>query len=300
MNVIECREVCKVYGKQKVLDHVSFTIEENKITALIGRNGAGKTTLLKLIAGFFRETSGDIKVFSECPFNSLNVSANSIFIDDQMTLPTSLTLTELLDEAGRFYENWNDELAHRLFDYFSLNPKQFHHKLSKGMKSTFQMIVGLSARCALTIFDEPTTGMDAGVRKDFNRALLKDYMAYPRTIILSSHHLNEMEDIIEDVLLIKDGKKHLHLSMTELRQWAIGLKGDKKGVANWTRNKDILYSQIFGVNQTYVVVRNDFTESMMMEARLSGVEIVAVSPTDVCVYMTTDKKGGIDDVFHTN
>lgn len=300
MNVIECREVCKVYGKQKVLDHVSFTIEENKITALIGRNGAGKTTLLKLIAGFFRETSGDMKVFSECPFNSLNVSANSIFIDDQMTLPTSLTLAELLDEAGRFYENWNDELAHRLFDYFSLNPKQFHHKLSKGMKSTFQMIVGLSARCAMTIFDEPTTGMDAGVRKDFNRVLLKDYMAYPRTIILSSHHLNEIEDIIEDVLLIKDGKKHLHLSMTELKEWAIGLKGDKKAVANWTRNKDILYSQIFGVNQTYVVVRNDFTESMMMEARLSGVEIVAVSPTDVCVYMTTDKKGGIDDVFHTN
>ena len=68
------------------------------------------------------------------------------------------------------------------------------------------MIIGLAARCPLTIFDEPTTGMDAAVRKDFYRALLKDYIAYPRTIILSSHHLEEIEDLLEDVLLIHDGK----------------------------------------------------------------------------------------------
>ena len=154
-----------------------------------------------MIAGFFRETSGEIEVFSETPFNNLNVSANTIYMDDQMTFPASLNLAELLEEAERFYRNWNAELADGLLDYFSLNPKQLHNKLSKGMKSTFQMIFGLSERCALTIFDEPTSGMDAGVRKDFYRALLKDYIAYPRTIILSSHHLNEIEDLMEDVLL---------------------------------------------------------------------------------------------------
>lgn len=300
MNVIECKEVSKIYGRQKALDQVSFTIEENKITALIGRNGAGKTTLLKLMAGFFRESSGNIQVFSESPFNSLAVSANTIFIDDQMPLPNSLTLEEILFEASRFYENWNDELAHRLFHYFSLNPKQFHDRLSKGMKSTFYMILGISSRCSLTIFDEPTTGMDAGVRKDFYHALLKDYIAYPRTIVLSSHHLDEIEDIIEDVLLIKEGKVHLHMPIADLKEWAIGLQGDRKVVEDWIGNRDILYSKHFGSNQSYVIVQNDFTDSMLLAIRHDGVETFSVSPADVCLYLTTNKKGGIDDVFNTN
>ena len=126
-----------------------------------------------------------------------------IFIDDNMALPSALSLIEILECAGRFYKNWDMRLAIKMFDYFSLNPNQGHASLSKGMKSTFNMIIGISAHCPLTIFDEPTTGMDSAVRKDFYKALLKDYVEIPRTIIISSHHLNEIEDIIEDVLLIK-------------------------------------------------------------------------------------------------
>lgn len=94
MNIIECKDLTKMYGRQQVLDQLSLTINENKMTGLVGRNGAGKTTLLKLISGFIHPTSGDVKVFSENPFNSLRVSANSIFIDDQMSLPPALTLKE--------------------------------------------------------------------------------------------------------------------------------------------------------------------------------------------------------------
>ncbi|MGO4886675.1 ABC transporter ATP-binding protein [Anaerobacillus sp. MEB173] len=206
--MIECNELTKTYGGKKALNNLSFMIEENKITGIIGRNGAGKTTLLKIIAGFLRETSGEIKVFSEKPFNSLTVSANMIFVDDQMSLPTTLSLQEILEVAATFYKNWDMELAQRLFDYFSFHRDQRHSSLSKGMKSTFNMILGLSARCPLTIFDEPTTGMDAAVRADFYRALLKDYIAYPRTILISSHHLDEIEDLLEDVLLIKEGENH--------------------------------------------------------------------------------------------
>ena len=298
MTVIECRELTKRYGRKNVLNKFSFSIEENTITGLIGRNGSGKTTLLKIIAGFIKETTGEIHVFSEKPFNNLNVSVNSIFIDDQMGFPSAIPLGELLKVAEDFYPNWNKSLANRLFDYFSFDPKYYHNRLSKGKTSTFNMIIGLASRCPLTIFDEPTTGMDAAVRKDFYRVLLKDYMDFPRTIILSSHHLEEIEDLLEDVLLIKDGKKHLHIPITELKEWAIGIKGNKEVVLNWTKEKEILFENHIGTNAMYAVVKNDFSESELHQVQLDGLEILPVRSSDLCIYLTSETKGGIDDVFN--
>lgn len=298
MNVIECRDLVKKYRRNQVLDHLSLTIEDHKLTGLIGKNGAGKTTLLKIMAGFIRPTSGEVKVFSKNPFNSLFVSANSIMIDDQTGFPHGLTLADILEEADRFYEHWNPELAQRLFDYFSFKPNMHHGHLSKGMKSTFNMIVGLAARCPLTIFDEPATGMDAGVRKDFYRALLKEYIAHPRTIIISSHHLEEIEDLLEDVILLKDGKVYFHLPVSELKEWAIGMQGKTPVVKKWTAGKDWLYHKEIAPGRIYVVVQNDYSDTEVHQARSEGIECSRVSATDTCVYLTRNQKGGIDDVFN--
>jgi ABC-2 type transport system ATP-binding protein len=297
MNVIECKDVTKTYLRKNVLDHISFTIEENKITGLIGRNGVGKTTLLKTIAGFIKETSGQIKVFGERPFNSLNASANTIFVDDQMSFPPALQLQELLVTAQTFYPNWDMELALRLFKYFQFDPKHYHNTLSKGRTSTFNMIIGLAARCPLTIFDEPTTGMDEAVRKDFYRALLKDYIKHPRTIIISSHHLNEIEDLLEDVLLLKDGKTKIHMSISDLKEWAIGLQGPTSAIQKWTEDREVIYENHIGKDSVYVVVKNNFTDTELAKASMAGVEVSSVRASDVCVYLTNDTKGGIEDVF---
>src|SRR5690625_3339201 len=151
MNVIECNELTKTYGNVKALDQLSLTIGENKIVGLIGRNGAGKTTLMKILAGYWRETSGEVRVFAERPFNNLAVSANTILIDDQMNFPVSLSLREILEAAEPFYEHWDRKLAFRLLYYFEFNENQIHKKLSKGRKSTFNMIVGLALHSPLTI-----------------------------------------------------------------------------------------------------------------------------------------------------
>ncbi|WP_100407957.1 ATP-binding cassette domain-containing protein [Bacillus solitudinis] len=297
MNVVECKGITKQYGQITALDNLTFSIQENKITGLIGRNGAGKTTLLKIISGFMKEKSGEVRVFSEHPFNSLKVSTNSIFIDDQMDMPTSLTLIEILETAQLFYPNWDMVLAKRLFDYFSFHSHQRHSSLSKGKKSTFNMIIGLASRCALTIYDEPTTGMDASVRKDFYRALLKDYLAYPRTIILSSHLLNEMEDLLEEVLLIKDGQKHLQLSISALKEYAIALEGPRELVETFVRNKAIFFTKQLAPTRSYFVIRNDLKGEDIQKLRLQGIECSSVSTDDLCIYLTNQTKGGIDDVF---
>lgn len=297
MRVVQCNNLTKAYRSKWAVNELSFTIEENTITGLIGRNGAGKTTLLKLIAGFYLPTSGEITVFHERPFNNLKVSQNLIFIDDNMTMPPSLNLIETLYSAASFYPNWDMQLAKGLFQYFSLDPDQQHSKLSKGMKSTFNMIIGLASRCPLTIFDEPTTGMDAAVRKDFYRALLKDYLAHPRTIILSSHLLNEIEDLLEDVLVIKNGEKCLHLSMDELREYAVAFTGKENLINEWTKGRTILYKSTIGVDSSYVVVENQFDENTLDQASFAGLQVTNVAPEDLCVYVTNSTKGGIDDVF---
>jgi ABC-2 type transport system ATP-binding protein len=298
MKVIECTELTKVYNRKKVLNELSFSIEENTITGLIGRNGAGKTTLLKIIAGLIKNTSGEVRVFSERPFNSLNVSVNSIFVDDQMSFPPALQLGELLAEAERFYPNYDATLARRLFDYFGFDAKGYHNRLSKGKTSTFNMIIGLASRCPLTIFDEPTTGMDEAVRKDFYRALLKDYIAHPRTMIISSHHVDEIEDILENVLLINKGSKLLHMPIADLKEWAIGIKGNSEVVLNLINNTETLYKHEVGVNTMYAVVRRNSSGSIEEQAQLAGLEVTPIRSSDLFVYLTSEVKGGIDDVFN--
>ncbi|HHY73225.1 MAG TPA: ABC transporter ATP-binding protein [Bacillus bacterium] len=297
MTVVECNQLTKVYRRQRALHNVSFSIEKNTITGLIGRNGAGKTTLLKIIAGFYKQTAGEVLVFGEAPFNNLKVSQNMIFIDDQMILPPALNLSEILVEASSFYPNWDMTIAQGLFDYFSFDPKQYHQKLSKGMKSTFNTIIGLAARVPFTIFDEPTTGMDAAVRKDFYRALLKDYLEHPRTILLSSHLLNEIEDLLEYILLIDKGEKRLHMTVEDLKQFAIGVSGPSNLLDDWTNGNEIFFKKQVGANGSYVVVKNDFSDELLEQAKQRGLQITAVSAEDVCMYVTSKTKGGIDDVF---
>src|SRR5574342_156787 len=105
MTVLEFQSVTKSYGKKKALDDLTFSLGENKITGLIGRNGAGKTTMLKIAAGFMKETSGDVRVFGEHPFNNLMVSANMIMIDNDMNIPNALDLEEVMASAADFYPN---------------------------------------------------------------------------------------------------------------------------------------------------------------------------------------------------
>ncbi|KAA0550379.1 ABC transporter ATP-binding protein [Bacillus sp. BGMRC 2118] len=296
MKVIEIKGLVKKYGKKTALNQLDFSIEANKITGVIGRNGAGKTTLLKIMAGFMRKTSGEINVFSEDPFDNLKVSANMVFIDDNMSFSPSLTLQEIVKIAEEFYENWDAELAKRLFHYFQFQSNERHQKLSKGKKSTFNAIIGLAARCPLTIFDEPTTGMDAAVRKDFYRALLKEYIEYPRTILLSSHHLTEIEDLLEDVLLIKNGEVSLHTTISDLKEYAIGISGKREIIKDWIESCDVLAEKNLGAGNSYIVVKNSGLD--IEKARLQGLEIHHVSAEDVSVYITGTTGREIDDVLN--
>ena len=295
--MITCTDLTKRYQSDHALVNFNCTIQENTITGVIGRNGAGKTTFMKLIAGYLKKTSGDLGVMGENPFTSLKVSANSIFIDDQMSLPTSLNLTELLESFATFYPNWNGELAKELMTYFNLPQKAYIQSLSKGMRSTFQAIIGFAARCPLTIYDEPTTGMDAAVRKDFYRALLKDYLAFPRTILLSSHHLEEIEDLLEDVLIIHNQHAFLHTPISDLKESVIGVKGNKKEVEEFVAMHNLLSydDKLPGIVMAVVKVNHFIHRENYPSLMFSN-----LTANEAFIHLTNQQEGGIDHVFDRN
>ena len=296
MQPITLKDVTKRYRSHTILEQVNLEIREHVITGVIGRNGAGKTTLMKMIAGFIKESGGELRVFGERPFNSLAVSANMLFVDDAMGLPDALTLEDLLAEFDRFYENWDDELAKRLLAYFRLPLTLNHRLLSKGKRSTFNAVVGIAARCPLTMFDEPITGMDAGARKDFYRALLKDYLAHPRTVLLSSHHLEEMEDLLEDILLI-DGKGiAFHGSVTELQEKFWSLQAKEQVLKQHANHLAVIHRSNAGP-LTEWIVDNERDEADRMLLKQAGIRVAPVSASEAYLTMTGQKKGGVDDVF---
>ncbi len=230
MKAVYCNGLSKAYKTNKVLDNITLSIEENKIVGLVGRNGAGKTTLLKLCAGYLLPTAGEVKVFGENSFNNLTVLSNLVFIDEQLPYDKSMKLYDIMQLNQRLYENWSQTIADQLLKEFNLKKEMKYSDLSTGMKTQFNIIMGLSTRAKLTIFDEPTLGLDIAMRKKLYELILNEYMEFPRTIVLSSHLISEIENMMEEVVILSQGKVLLHKTIEELQEYAVYLNGKKDRV----------------------------------------------------------------------
>ncbi|MER2190798.1 MAG: ABC transporter ATP-binding protein [Solibacillus sp.] len=286
--MISCQHVRKSY-KTDILTDVTFSIEEPKIIGLTGRNGVGKSTLFKLLAGHSKVTSGDIKLFGEQPFNNLFVAANTILIDEKMTFPSTLSLGNILKQAKRFYPNFALARARSLADYAKLPLKSYHQHLSRGQRATFNLIYALCTRCAVTLLDEPMNGMDEAIRDDFYRAILKEFMEAPRVIIISSHHLSEMEHLLEDIILLDDGVVKKHDAIEVFQQYAMRVRGMKEEMEPLLLGETVLAKKQNG--PFYEVIIEASGKRALQEKGHY------LSASETCKLLTEKSQGGIDDVF---
>ena len=297
MDAVKTLELTKIYGRKRALDSLSVEFDENRITGLIGRNGAGKTTLLKLLAGYYRPSAGAVSVFGKNPYNNLDVSRNMIYVDDAMAFPHAFSLWEIVTEMKRFYPDFDLKLAENLMSFYGLNKRQKIAGLSKGMRSVFYALLGIAARAALTILDEPTTGMDAAVRRDFYRILLKEYIEFPRTVIISSHLLGELSGILEDIVLIDGGTLVTKLAADEAEAYAVGMRGPLEAVSRLTGARRVLHRDEFASGFVYQVAEGLLSPRETEEARELGVALQAVTAEALCIYLTENGRGGIDDAL---
>lgn len=291
--MIICEQLQKRYGKKTILSNVTFQVDEPKIIGLIGRNGVGKSTLLKLLAGHLKPSDGKVEVVGQKAFQNLTVAANTILIEDTMTFPAVLTLKEILQIAPKFYVNFALDLALELLNFSGISEKAYHFNLSKGQKAAFNFIYGIASRSAITLLDEPMNGMDETIRDDMYRVILKDFLAYPRVIIISSHYLNEMEHLIEDILLLHEGQVELLAPVDEVQNLAVKLVGQKENVEAHLADYEVLATRNNGPIFEAIVKTNErpLPEQVRMQS---------LSASDVCKVLTATKGGTIDDIYRNS
>ena len=212
--MIEVKNVKKRYKKLKALDDVSFNIEEGKITCILGINGVGKSTILKSIAGLVKPNSGEILIDGEKvspkTYNKL------AFVPDIDIHFNHFNIRETFEFMKVFYKNWDEKRAYEMLEMFSLTDDQMISKLSKGNKARVKIIIGFAQRAKYILLDEPFSGIDIFKREEFIKAMLT-FMEDDESIVITTHEIDEIEQIVDDVIIINNGKVANIFNAEEMR-----------------------------------------------------------------------------------
>lgn len=289
--IIKADDLTKKYQKKVALNELTVIVPDNGIIGLVGRNGSGKTTFLKLCAGLLEKTGGTIEVFGYNPMDNLRVLSNLVYTYHDLQYEKSLKLQNIFQNYSVMFPSFDMGFAGKLLKYFELLPGMKYAQLSQGMASIFNFICGLSCRAPLTMFDEPVLGMDVTVRKAAYEVLLREYAENPRTIIISSHLLSEIEGVLSDIILIDAGKLILHKSIDELRQSAYMLDGDLIVLERFCQGKNVIWRKS-GETGNIAVIYEKINDTALQAAVAAGLRLSAVRTEDLCVYLTRENKEG--------
>jgi len=245
-SLVNARSVSKSFGAVRAVDNVSFEIEKGKILGLIGPNGAGKTTLLKAVLGL-TDCDGDLSVLGFNPFKQRKqLMQNICFIADVAVLPRWIKVTQILDYVEAIHPNFSRSRAEELLLQTSVRSDAKVKELSKGMVTQLHLSIIMAIDAKLLVLDEPTIGLDILFRKEFYANLLNDYFDEERTILITTHQVEEIENLLTDVMFINDGKILLDSSMDALSDTYVEVLTSGEGAQKARGLGPIAENQMFG------------------------------------------------------
>lgn len=283
--IVETHALTKRYGSFAAVDAVDVTLHEQRIYGLLGRNGAGKTTLMQLLTGQLFPSSGDISVFGHRPAEHAETLRGLCFIAESQRYPDDFAPGHVFRAAPWFFENWDAAFAERLIDDFRLPVKRRIKKLSRGQLSAVGVIVGLASRAPLTFFDEPYLGLDAVARHIFYDRLLEDYAEHPRTVVLSTHLIDEVANLLEHVILIDRGRVLLDRDAEEVRGQASTIAGRSAVVEEFVAGRPVIARERLG-GLASVTVDGRLDQHERVRAAELGLELAPVSLQQLIVHLT--------------
>jgi ABC-2 type transport system ATP-binding protein len=235
--LIEARDLTKKYGSHIALDHANFSIEPGRIVGLIGPNGAGKTSALRAILGL-TSYEGQLRVLDREPFaNRVALMNDACFIADVAGLPSWLRVDRAIDFVAGVHPRFRRDRALAFLAKTQITGKRRMRELSKGMKTQVHLALTMAIDAKLLVLDEPTLGLDILARRAFYDALVNDYMDETRTILITTHQVEEVEHLLTDVIFINQGRIVLDCSIDDIasRYAAVAVADDALAAARAQR-----------------------------------------------------------------
>ncbi len=282
--VVRVSGLTRRFGSFTAVDDVSFTLEADRIYGLLGRNGAGKTTLMQLLTAQQFPTAGRIEVFGQSPMENPAVLRRVCFVKESQKYPDDWRVKHVFASAPWFFDNWDAAFAERLIADFRLPLKRQIKKLSRGQLSAIGVVVGLASRAPLTFFDEPYLGLDAVARQTFYDRLLEDFAEHPRTVVLSTHLIDEVSNLLEHVLVIDEGRILIDQGAEEVRSSAVTVVGGRRAVDAFVAGREVLHRD--GLGGLASVTVTSLTPEDRRDALDAGLELAPVSLQQLIVQRT--------------
>jgi len=287
MTDIEVTGLRKRFGDTTALADVSFSLSGNKIVGLLGRNGAGKTTLLSILAAYERPNAGTVTVDGEPVFENAAATAKICLVrgTGDATTPR-MKVRDQVDVARRLRPGMDGGFLADLLARFEVPTNKPAKALSQGKRCALGVAMGLASRAPVTIFDESYLGLDAPSRYLFYDALLADVLEHPRTVIISTHLIEEVAALFEDVLILDEGKLLLHEEADTLREAGAAVTGDAALVDSFTIGLDVLSEKTLGRTKS-TTVYGPLDDDRRARAREAGLDLDPVALQDLFVHLTS-------------
>ncbi len=256
MKAINVNDISMQFGDVTALNHVNISFESNKIYGLLGRNGAGKSTLLNIITNKIFPTAGNITIDGEASMENDNALGKIYCMTEKTLYTDTAKIKEIFKWSKLFYQEFDEEYANSLCVKFGLNANKKVKELSTGYNSIFKLIIALSVNVPYILLDEPVLGLDANHRELFYKVLLENYSNNPKTIIISTHLIEEVADLIEQVVIIKQGEVILNKPTEEVLQMGYCVSGKAEDVDAYTAGKKLLSVENLGGLKTACLLGN--------------------------------------------
>ncbi len=282
---IEIKNVTKTFGKLKALDDVSLVFENEKIYGLLGRNGAGKSTLLNIISNRLVKYDGEVLIDGENAVENDRMQSKVFLMSEVDTYPSAMKCRDIFRWTKEFYPNTNIEKANELAGKFGLETKKSIGSLSTGYRSIAKFITAITSNAEYTFLDEPVLGLDANHRDLVYKTILEQYAENPRTIVISTHIIEEVASLLEDVVIINEGKLIKTDSVENLVSSGYGVSGRAQDVDEFTKDKNVIGTDTVGAVKIAYVLGKDNISSVP-----ENIEIIPINLQKLFIELTGEAK----------
>ncbi len=282
MNAIQIKNITKKYKNVAALDTISFSFEFGKIYGFLGRNGAGKSTLINIIANRIFADEGEVLIDGLASKENMGIHDKIFCMSETDLYDESLKVKDHFKWISRFYRDFNVDKANRIASRFNLDTDKKFKALSKGYQSIFKLTVALSLNVPYIIFDEPVLGLDANHRELFYELMLEDYEESEKTIIIATHLIEEVANIIEEVVLIDQGKVLLQETVESLLNRGYTVSGLTEEVDNYCRDKNVIgYDELGALKLAYILgERTEFPPNSNLQVANMNLQKLFVKLTE--------------------